>query len=149
MDIPEHCVKTSRGMTPVPWPWPPGTHPLFHGPCRREKRALAGLPMCICHIKDSRPKQIPSPCLPGFRLKSLVQEDSRIKGGGTRFFGFFLGPHVHHMEVPRLGVESELQLPQLTSQPQQHQMLNPLNKAKDKTCILMDTMLPSLPAEPQ
>ena len=23
----------------------------------------------------------------------------------------FLGPHSHHMEVPRLGVESELQLP--------------------------------------
>ena len=26
----------------------------------------------------------------------------------------FLGPHVQHMEVPRLGVESELQLPAYT-----------------------------------
>jgi len=26
-------------------------------------------------------------------------------------FSFFLGPHVHHMEVPRLGAELELQLP--------------------------------------
>ena len=26
------------------------------------------------------------------------------------FFAFFLGPHSPHMEVPRLGVESELQL---------------------------------------
>ena len=27
------------------------------------------------------------------------------------FFHFFLGPHLWHMEVPRLGVQSELQLP--------------------------------------
>ena len=27
------------------------------------------------------------------------------------FFFFFLGPHQQHMETPRLGVESELQLP--------------------------------------
>ena len=27
------------------------------------------------------------------------------------FFFFFLGPHLWHMEVPRVGVESELQLP--------------------------------------
>ena len=26
------------------------------------------------------------------------------------FFLFFLGPHLHPMEVPRLGVQSELQL---------------------------------------
>ena len=30
------------------------------------------------------------------------------------FFGF-LGPHLRHMEVPRLGVESELQLPAYTT----------------------------------
>ena len=36
------------------------------------------------------------------------------------FFLYFLGPHPRHMEVPRLGVESELQLqptPQLTATP--------------------------------
>ena len=27
------------------------------------------------------------------------------------FFFFFLGPHPQHMEFPRLGVESDLQLP--------------------------------------
>ena len=27
------------------------------------------------------------------------------------FFSFFLSPHLQHMEVPRLGVRSELQLP--------------------------------------
>ena len=32
---------------------------------------------------------------------------------------FFLGPHLQHMEVPRPGVESELQLPAYMPQPQQ------------------------------
>ena len=31
------------------------------------------------------------------------------------FLYFFSGPHPHHMEVPRLGVESELQLPAYTT----------------------------------
>ena len=68
---------------------------------------------------------------------------------------FFLGPHLQHMEVSRLGLESELQLlayitatatPDL-SHPcklhhslRQHQILNPLSKPKDRTCILVDTM---------
>ena len=59
------------------------------------------------------------------------------------------------MEFPRLGVESELQLPahatataipdphlQSTSF-QHHQILNPRNKARDQTPILMDTMMGS------
>ena len=69
------------------------------------------------------------------------------------FFFFFLGP-LWHMEVPRIGVELELQL--LTYAPtaamwdlscigdlyyrlQQWQILNPLSEARDQTCILMDT----------
>ena len=40
------------------------------------------------------------------------------------------------MEVPRLGVESELRP---TPQPQQHEILNPLSEARDRTHILMDT----------
>ena len=58
------------------------------------------------------------------------------------------------MEVPRLGVKSELQLPAYTTgtarhdpshlfklhpSSQQHQILNPLSGARDRTCILMDT----------
>ena len=62
------------------------------------------------------------------------------------------------MEVPRLGVKSELQLPASTtamatpdlsciwdlhrSSPQ-YQILNPLSKTKDGTHILIDTMLGS------
>ena len=58
---------------------------------------------------------------------------------------FFLWPHVRHMEVPRLGVKSELHLPAYntaTAMPdptcicdlhhssQQYQILNPLSKAR-------------------
>ena len=59
------------------------------------------------------------------------------------------------MEVPRLGVKSELQLPAYTTatvtldlSPMcnlhyilwQHQILNPLSEARDRTRILEDTM---------
>ena len=58
------------------------------------------------------------------------------------------------MEVPRLGIESELQLPAYTTatatqylshvcdlhhSSQQCQILNPLSKARDQTRVLMDT----------
>lgn len=70
------------------------------------------------------------------------------------FFFFFLGPHLQHMEVPRLWVDSELQLPatatatatvdlsfvcDLHHSSRQHQILNPLSQAGDRTCILMDS----------
>ena len=69
-------------------------------------------------------------------------------------FFVFLGPHSQHVEVPRLGVQSELQLrayARATAMPdpshvcdlhhssQQHWILNPLRKARDGTCILMET----------
>ena len=62
--------------------------------------------------------------------------------------------HPQHMEVPWLGVESELQLPAYTTttatqdlslicdlhhSSQQRQILNPLSEARDQTHILMDT----------
>ena len=70
------------------------------------------------------------------------------------FFLFSLGPHPWHMEVPRLGIKSELQLPacgRATAMPdpshvyglhhssQQHWIPNPLNEARDRTDILTDT----------
>ena len=66
---------------------------------------------------------------------------------------FFLGLHLRHMEVPRLRVESELQLPAYTTATAtrdpshtcnlchslwQHWIFNPLSEAGDRTCILMD-----------
>ena len=71
------------------------------------------------------------------------------------FFLFvFLGPNPWHMKVPRLGVQLELKLlayTTATAMPDpsyicnlhqsswQHQILNPLSKARGQTCILMDT----------
>ena len=64
-----------------------------------------------------------------------------------------LGPHPKHMEVPRLGVESELQSPaygratatwdlscvcDLHHSSRQRQILNPLSEARDQSHILMD-----------
>ena len=68
-------------------------------------------------------------------------------------FLIFLWPHICHMEVPRLGVESELLLLpadttamldqslicDLHHSLPQCQILNPLSKARERTHILMDT----------
>ena len=66
----------------------------------------------------------------------------------------FSGTHLWHMEVPQLGVESELQLLAYTTATAmqdpslvcdlhhsswQCRILNPLIEARDRTCILMDT----------
>ena len=70
------------------------------------------------------------------------------------FIFCFVFMHLQHMEVPRLGVESELQVPayatdtamwdpsgicDLHCSSQQCRILNPLSEARDRTCILMDT----------
>ena len=82
-----------------------------------------------------------------------------LGGGALGVWGSFLffileGPHLQHVEVPRLGVALELQLSAYataTARPdlshtcdlhhssQQHQILNPLSEAMDRTHILMDT----------
>ena len=72
-------------------------------------------------------------------------------------FVCFFGPHLQHMEVPRLGSNrscSSWHTPQPQPQPQprgiwaesdlhhslpQHHILNPLSKTRNRTCILMDT----------
>ena len=59
---------------------------------------------------------------------------------------FFLGLHLWHMEVPRLGVELELQPPayttttarQIQATYSESWIPNPLSEARDQTCILMD-----------
>ena len=66
----------------------------------------------------------------------------------------FLGPHLQHMEVPRLGVKSEPQLLASTTATatwdqshicdlhhslQPRRILNPLSEARDRTHILKDT----------
>ena len=89
------------------------------------------------------------------------QNDKLLHSKKTIFFKFFyffiffvfLGPHLHHMEVSSLGVESELELLAYTTaialpdlshicdlhhSSQQRQIPNPLSKATDRTRILMD-----------
>ena len=73
---------------------------------------------------------------------------------GLHFFFFFKWPHLRHIEVPGLGVESETQLPAYTTATAtpdlshifdlshslwQCRILNPLSEARDQTCILMET----------
>ena len=68
------------------------------------------------------------------------------------FLLVFLGPHPWHMEVPRLGVELELQLPAYTTatatwdpsricdlhhSPQQYWIFNPLSETRDRTWNFM------------
>ena len=67
-------------------------------------------------------------------------------------FFFFLGLHLQHMEIPRLGIKLELQLlatATVTQDPkhichlhhssQKCWFLNPLSEVRDWTCILIDT----------
>ena len=69
-------------------------------------------------------------------------------------FFFLLGPHLQHMEVPRLEAESEQQPPAYTTaratgdpsrvcdlhhSSQQRRSFNPLSEARNQICILMDT----------
>ena len=64
----------------------------------------------------------------------------------------FLGPQLWHVEIPRLGIELELQLlafatdtemwdraASATYTTRQCCILNPLSKARNQTCIFMDT----------
>ena len=89
-----------------------------------------------------------SQCLSGYVLK-IIQEELFFGGSGGR-----LGPPSQHMEVPRLVVESELQLPANTTAAAvpdlshicnlhhsswQRWILNPPNGARDQTHILMGT----------
>ena len=89
-----------------------------------------------------------------FASLSLLYRISTIDTIIFFLFFFFLGPHLWRMEVPGLGVDSELQLGPMP-QPQechiwatsatlwQRQILNPLSKASDRAHALTDTMLGS------
>ena len=87
---------------------------------------------------------------PGFAASSVLIMASLF------FFFFFPGLHPQHMEVSRLGAESELQLPAYVTTTAtfglscirnihhgswQRQILNPLSRARDQTYILMVTSL--------
>ena len=93
---------------------------------------------------------LPSP------LKPVCQPPGTWSISFVFYFFFFLQPHLEHMEVLRLGVESELQLPAYTTakatpdwshicdlphSSRQGQILNPLSEARDQSHILTGTAL--------
>ena len=84
----------------------------------------------------------------------LCFQNTTFLGKILFFIICFLWSHLWHIEVPRLGVESELQLPAYTTatampdpsldcdlpcSSQQHQIPDLLSKARDQTHILTDT----------
>ena len=87
-------------------------------------------------------------------LMILLPPSQRIFLSLSCFLPFsFLGPYPGHMEVPRLGFESQLQLLAYTTATAtqdlsricclhcslwQHQILNPLSKARDRTRVFVD-----------
>ena len=99
----------------------------------------------------------------GFQEEELLPEVygvgiTRVDNGSAemrefKLSFFFFGPRPQHMEVPRLGAESELQLLAYTiatamrdpscicdlrHSSQKRQILNPLSKLRHGICILMD-----------
>ena len=92
-----------------------------------------------------------------FLLRDFYALTSHFSISSFFFFFFlfsfvFLGSHPQHTEIPRLGVQSELQLPAYTTatatqdpshfcnlhhSSQQCQSLNPLCEARDQTCNLI------------
>ena len=92
--------------------------------------------------------------LPSFCSLLLSHSEVQPYGLPVLLFFLLLGPHMQHLEVPRLWVEQELHLLAYTK-PQQHRILAtsvtytavhsnaglfvPLSKAKDESCVLMDT----------
>ena len=120
------------------------------------------LPLCGVHFL---PSQAQSSAIPR-RATSIASSPRRCLllcpgASSQNYFCFglfwvfiFLGPHPKHMEVPRLGVESERQLPayatakampdpshlyDLHHSSWQCQVLKPLSEARGQTCILIDT----------
>ena len=90
----------------------------------------------------------------GVALKSKTNKKTPTIFINKTFFFVFLGLHLWHMEVPRVGSELELQLwahvtttavqdpiqiYDLHHSSRQCQILNPLSKARDRTRIPMDT----------
>ena len=70
-------------------------------------------PLCVSSHPPAANTPLPAPRPAGALI--LDSPDFRAVGNRFPFFpSFFLGPHSWSMEVPRLGVESELQLPAYT-----------------------------------
>ena len=124
----------------------------FHSPCTCDPHCVAGVKagmgsLCILLLL---PLQLTG--WPWGLHFDQAHFTAKPLPGLDFFFSFvFLGPLPWPMEVPRLGMESELQPPAYTTatvtwdlsctcslhhSSWQHQILNPLSKARDWTCNL-------------
>ena len=87
-------------------------------------------------------------------VQGLWSTASSAMAQGFLVLFFFLRLHLQHVEVPRLGIESKLQLLACTTatarryrshvcdlrhSSRQCWILNPVSEARDRTCILRDT----------
>ena len=121
-----HCLKRHVSLSQT------RVIACFRGPVERELNPWIALPLKPDHSQGGKEY---------FKWKCFI-------------YLFFLGMHLWHMEVPRLGVESELQLSAYATatamQDPNHncslccslgqcRVLNPAREARDWTCILMDT----------
>ena len=104
----------------------------------------------VCIYKSQKPSHSLSFPLPLGNYKSVLH----VCESASFFLFVFLGPYLQHMEVPRLGGESELKLLAYTTATvtpdlsyiydlyhslKQCWILNPLIKARDRACILVGT----------
>ena len=86
-------------------------------------------------------------------LRKGIKGEKRVRLG--LLFLYFLRQYLRHMEVPRLGVESELRLPAYTTATaawnpscvcnlhhslRQHCICNPVSEARDQIYLFTDTM---------
>ena len=103
--------------------------------------AKGGKPIQKCTEETSEWRGCEGPVRPGGMMSTGVPL-------GSYYFSVYLGPHLQHMEVSRLGVKSELQLLAYTTatatpdlsrvcdlhhSSRQCRIINPLNKARDRT----------------
>ena len=158
-EVEEIAEGHAVGSTWVQVGWSPGSlSPLRHGPRSQDQRKPgwnSGLGPQGCLLPPSSPPllaQSPeanSPLKGGRETLTQPNTASRRcllcrKGSWLRQMKFsfflkkFLGLHLQHMKGRRLGVELELQLLSYTTATATR-ILNPRSKARDRTCILMDT----------
>ena len=137
--------------TPGAWKEPGG--PPSTPPCALLKGPLAPQGWSVARVLPSLPWS--TPYAPS-RVPSAQSPLPTVTGEGwAHCTGLTSEPRLWHMEVPRLGVELELQLPtyatatampdpsgvcDLRPSSQQHQILNPLSEARDQTHLPMDSV---------
>ena len=136
----------------------PGPHPIHHKvllglvPKRLPNLTTWDHFSVVSHQSETYWTEVTSLLIFLLPLLAHICSPNNRCGVVSLFVFGFVKPHSRHMEVPRLGVESEPQLPayattaatsapshicKLHHSPQQYQILNPPSEARDRTRNLM------------